>query len=106
VNGERSIPVAERRLGTSFLWSPSAQEQEILRADWEELAGVIGRGDVDRITGRLGRALQVRPKAADSRSRRLGFDSEGIPYAALPRGFYLRARFTESILRQHVHVAE
>jgi DNA mismatch repair protein MutH len=103
VDGERSIPVAQRRIGSAFLWSPSPSEEQLLRADWEELAGVIGRGDVDRITGSLGRALQVRPKAADSRARRVGFDAEGVPYAALPRGFYLRATFTEAILRQHLH---
>jgi DNA mismatch repair protein MutH len=104
IDGERTIPIAERRIGSGFLWSPSPQEQELLRFDWEELVGMIGRGDLDRITGHLGRALQVRPKAADSRARRLGFDTEGVPIAALPRGFYLRATFTEGILRRHLHL--
>lgn len=105
VDGERTIPVADRRIGSAFLWSPSPQQEATLRFDWEELAGLIGRGDVDRITGSLGKALQVRPKAADSRSRRIGFDAEGVPFAALPRGFYLRSTFTEAILREHLHVA-
>jgi DNA mismatch repair protein MutH len=104
VEGERSIPIAERRIGTSFLWSPSPEQEALLRFDWEELVGLMGRGDVDRITGSLGRALQVRPKAADSRSRRIGFDADGVPFAVLPRGFYLRATFTEEILREHLHV--
>lgn len=102
VDGERSIPIADRRIGSGFLWSPSSEEQALLRFDWEELVGVIGQGDLDRITGRLGKVLQVRPKAADSRARRVGFDADGAPFAALPRGFYLRATFTETILRQHL----
>lgn len=101
VEGERSIAVAERRIGSALLWSPSAEDEQLLRADWEELAGLIGRGETERITGHLGQVLQVRPKAASSRSRRLNYDAEGVPYAALPRGFYLRPGFTEAILRRH-----
>jgi DNA mismatch repair protein MutH len=104
VDGERAIPIGDRRIGSAFLWSPSSQQEAVLRFDWEELVGLIGRGDLDRITGSLGKALQVRPKAADSRSRRIGFDADGVPFAALPRGFYLRTSFTETILREHLHL--
>jgi DNA mismatch repair protein MutH len=104
VDGERTIPIVDRRIGSAFLWTPSPEQAATLRFDWEELAGLIGRGDVDRITGSLGKALQVRPKAADSSSRRIGFDADGVPFAALPRGFYLRTTFTEAILREHLHI--
>jgi DNA mismatch repair protein MutH len=100
VEGERAIAVPARRVGTPFLWSPSAEEERDLRFDWEELAGLIGRGDVESITGHFGRYLQVRPKAASSRARRRGVDREGAAFAALPRGFYLRATFTEKMLRE------
>lgn len=100
VEGERSIPIAARRIGTAFLWTPSAEEEAALRFDWEELSGVIGRGDVESITGHLGQLLQVRPKARDSRSRRRGIDTDGAMFAALPRGFYLRATFTERLIRE------
>jgi DNA mismatch repair protein MutH len=98
VEGAREIPVPSRRIGTAVLWSPSDEEERALRFDWEELAGVIGRGDVETLTGHLGRHLQVRPKAKDSRSRRRGVDEEGTSFAALPRGFYLRSSFTARIL--------
>jgi DNA mismatch repair protein MutH len=103
VEGERTLAVAQRRIGTALLWSPSAEDEQLLRFDWEELAGIIGSGQTERITGHLGKALQVRPKASSSHARRLSFDSEGVPYAALPRGFYLRASFTEGILRRNFH---
>jgi DNA mismatch repair protein MutH len=99
VEGERERPVAERRIGEPFLWSPSADEEADLRFDWEELSGRIGRGDVESVTGHLGRFLQVRPKAADSHSRARARDADGVAFAALPRGFYLRATFTERVVR-------
>jgi DNA mismatch repair protein MutH len=87
-----------------LLWSPSAEEEAELRFDWDELAGLIGRGDVESVTGHLGRCLQVRPKGANSRERRLAFDADGITFAALPRGFYLRPGFTERIIRAYYAV--
>jgi DNA mismatch repair protein MutH len=105
VEGERERPVAERRLGTPLLWSPSAEEERELKFDWDELAGRIGRGDVESITGHLGRYLQVRPKAADSHARRRALDADGVAFQALPRGFYLRSLFTARIVSSHYALA-
>jgi len=105
VEGTRSAAVAGRRIGTPLLWSPSPEEEADLRFDWEELAGLIGRGRVEDITGHLGRYLQVRPKAADSHARRRAFGADGASFAALPRGFYLRTSFTARMLRQHFALA-
>jgi DNA mismatch repair protein MutH len=99
VQGERQRPVPERRIGEPLLWSPNAEEEAELRFDWEELSGLIGQGKVEAVTGHLGRSLQVRPKGANSSERRLALDAEGVTFAALPRGFYLRAGFTERIIR-------
>lgn len=101
VEGVREIPVADRRIGAALLWSPDAEQEAALRFDWEELAGIIGRGDVESITAHLGRHLQVRPKAAHSHVRRRSIDAEGELIETLPRGFYLRTSFTAAILRQH-----
>jgi DNA mismatch repair protein MutH len=101
VEGDRALDVARRRVGTPFLWTPNAEDVAALRFDWEELAGIIGRGDAERITGHIGRHLQVRPKAKDSHARRRGVDADGTPYASLPRGFYLRATFTGRLLLEH-----
>lgn len=106
VEGTRSIPVAARRIGTALLWSPNPDEERDLRFDWEELAGMIGCGHVEDITGHLGRYLQVRPKARDSHARRRGVGDDGTTFSALPRGFYLRTSFTGRILQQHFALAE
>jgi DNA mismatch repair protein MutH len=101
VQGARDIPVGERLVGQPLLYRLTPEDEALLKADWEELAGVIGRGHVESLTGHLGQFLQIRPKAAHSRARRLGFDAEGVPFAALPRGFYLRPSFTRALLARH-----
>jgi DNA mismatch repair protein MutH len=101
VDGDRAIAIAERRIGQALLYELPPEDEAVLRADWEELAGSIGRGHVERVTGHVGRYLQIRPKAAHSRARRLGFDADGVPFAALPKGFYLRPSFTRALLARH-----
>jgi DNA mismatch repair protein MutH len=101
VDGDRAIPVGRRRLGAALLWSPDAEQEALLRFDWDELGGMIGRGGIESLTGHLGQCLQVRPKAAHSRVRRKAIDAEGDLTATLPRGFYLRTSFTARILQAH-----
>jgi DNA mismatch repair protein MutH len=100
IEGLRSLAVASRRIGAPILWSPSAEEESALAFDWEELAGAIGRGDVESLSGHLGRFLQVRPKAAHGGVRRRSIDAEGAMIETLPRGFYLRPRFTAAIVER------
>ena len=101
VEGERTIPVFARRLGQPLLYRLSADDEAELRRDWEELAGLIGSGHVVSLTGHLGRFLQIRPKAANSSARRVGVDADGVPFSALPKGFYLRPSFTRALLARH-----
>jgi DNA mismatch repair protein MutH len=93
------LALGARRIGAARLWSPSAAQGAALRADWEEIAGVIGRGDVEQLTGHLGHLLQIRPKAANSRVLGRARDEHGAPLRTLPRGFYLRASFTATIFK-------
>jgi DNA mismatch repair protein MutH len=50
VEGERQIPLSVRRIGSPLLWSPSDEEDEQLRQDWEELMDLIVLGKVESIT--------------------------------------------------------
>ncbi len=104
VEGTRTIPVAERRVGTALLWTLAGEEEAALRRDWDELAGWIGRGEVEALTAHVGKYLQVRPKAASSRSRRRALDGDGAVYDELPRGFYLRTQFTAHIIANNYAV--
>ncbi|PWI35321.1 DNA mismatch repair endonuclease MutH [Vibrio albus] len=101
VEGEREIPLAERKVGSPLLWTPSPEEEAELRADWEELMELIVLGQVEQITARHGEALQLRPKAANSRALTEAYSSTGKPFKTLPRGFYLRTQFTAKILERY-----
>lgn len=101
VEGERAIPLAERRIGTPLLWSPSPHEEEQLKRDWEELMDLIVLGQVERITARHGEVLQLRPKAANSRALTEAVGAHGEPILTLPRGFYLKKPFTAALLARH-----
>lgn len=95
----------DRRVGEPFFWRPSAEQEAVLRADFEEIVGLVAIGKVECLTARLGRWLQARPKAAHSRVRTRAFGEDGEPLEALPRGFYLRARFTQALLRDPATLA-
>jgi len=95
------VPIAlapPRRIQRPRLWRPSPAQERALREDWEELAGLVATGALEQLTAHRGRVLQVRPKAAHGRVRTLAPGPEETPLFALPRGFYLRARFTAGIL--------
>ncbi len=94
------------RVGRVVLWRPTPAQEAVLAADFDEIVGLIGAGGVEALTARVGRWLQARPKAAHSRARTLAFGPEGERTSALPRGFYLRARFTGAILRDPFAVPE
>lgn len=101
VQGEREIPLAERRVGSPLLWTPSAEEEAQLKADWEELMEFIVLGQISQITARHGEVLQIRPKAAHGRVLTEAYGINGRPIRTLPRGFYLRTQFTAKILERH-----
>ncbi|MCG9574653.1 DNA mismatch repair endonuclease MutH [Vibrio tubiashii] len=101
VEGEREIPLAERCVGSPLIWSPSIEEEQQLKADWEELMELIVLGRVEQINARHGEVLQLRPKAANSRVLTEAYGASGKPIKTLPRGFYLRTQFTARILENH-----
>lgn len=101
VEGERTIPLAERRVGAPLLWTPNAEEENQLRMDWEELMDLIVLGQVERITARHGEVMQLRPKAANSKALTEAIGAQGQPIMTLPRGFYLKKNFTAALLARH-----
>jgi DNA mismatch repair protein MutH len=96
--GEHGLAWQERVVGTPLLWSPSAEQDAILRGDFDDVVGLIGIGRIEELTAHRGRWLQVRPKARDGSVRTIAWGSDGEAIATVPRGFYLRARFTGALL--------
>ncbi len=98
IEGDRCIPFPHRRIGRGVLWSPSVEEASVLAKDWAELTLMISTGMLASIDASMGDYLQVRPKAANAKSLCYGFDEAGDKILTLPRGFYLRSRFTMTVL--------
>lgn len=94
----------ERLIGHALLWRPDQAQMAALQADWEELMELVSTGQVNQISARLGRYLQIRPKAANAKALTQGFNSDGEMAPTLPRGFYLRPAFTAAILKSHYHL--
>ncbi len=105
VEAAPQLPLGKRRIGTALIWSPSAEEEVLLRQDWEELTEMICMGELEQISARLGTVLQIRPKAANSRVRCRSVGASGESILTNPRGYYLRPAFTRRILERHYHHA-
>ena len=96
--GARSV--GERQVAAVRLWSPDADEEAALRADFELFVrDYYRRGRAAEITGHLGAVLQVRPKGRDADDLRDGYDAGGRPTRVGKQGFYLRPAFVARILR-------
>lgn len=104
VISERSIAIADRMVGTAFIWSPSPEEEQLLALDWQELTDMIVLGNVENIHGKHGQVLQLRPKAANSSVKTQAFNRHGQPFMTLPRGFYLKTAFTQALLNKHLRI--
>jgi DNA mismatch repair protein MutH len=91
--------LADRRIGRALLWAPTPAQEAVLAADFATIMGLVGVGRVEALDARTGRWLQARPKAAHGRVRTLAYGPDDERIEALPRGFYLRARFTGAILQ-------
>ncbi len=100
VEADPQIPLAKRRIGMGILWSPSETQSQILQQDWEELMQLIITGQFERLTAKIGTYLQIRPKAANSKTLTQASNELGAPCLTAPRGFYLRTQLTSSILQQ------
>lgn len=99
IEADTRLDFAERRVGMASLWSPTPEQTELLRQDWEELMELVVLGRWEYISAEQGTYLQIRPKAANARSLCTAFDENGNTIQTLPRGFYLRTSLTRSILQ-------
>lgn len=98
---EKSLAIGARIIGTPFLWQPSTLESQLLQQDWEEIMDMISMGHVEKINGKTGQVMQLRPKAANSKALTDAVGVDGNTIKTLPRGFYLKIPFTHRILQNH-----
>ena len=102
IEADPGILPANSRVGNAFLWSPSPKQVRVLEQDWHELIEMICFGEFDKVSAKHGEYLQIRPKAANSASLVRITLANGEPGLTLPRGFYLRTRFTNMLLDAYI----
>jgi DNA mismatch repair protein MutH len=95
------LAIASRRIGTAILWKPSDEIKNVIKQDWEELTELMTLGYFEELSATKGTYLQIRPKAANSKTfiRVLNHQKEMI--SIVPKGFYLRPILTQKILKTH-----
>jgi DNA mismatch repair protein MutH len=104
------VPIAREkelihaRIAAPFFWSPNTFEEQQLKHDWEHIMELITLGNVEQLNARLGDILQVRPKAAHAKILTETINSNGKRSRTLPRGFYLRAHFTQQLLHRYLKI--
>jgi len=86
------------RIATPFLWRMNPAQEAMLQQDWEAVMDKVSLGEIHHVSARMGEAMQVRPKAAHSRVITETINEQGEMDQTLPRGFYLRSRFTQGLL--------
>lgn len=96
VESDVSIPLTARRIGQAILWSPTREDDEAFAEDWSSFQRAA-RADFDRLDARLGRVLQLRPKARDSRTRTGATADDGSIVSVKPLGVYFRRSFTAAL---------
>lgn len=95
------VALADRHIGMPVLWQPSIEQAALLASDWQLLTDMICLGQLEQMTAHHGHCLQIRPKAANGKAQCWGINAQGERFLTLPRGFYLRARFTSDLLKSH-----
>lgn len=96
----RYFSYEERYVAGYRYWTPSKEDEKLIRADFDELYEMVATGHVDDITARTGTVIQMRPKAADGRALTDCPGPDGVLIKVRPRGFYMRRSFMESLLRK------
>lgn len=93
--------ISDRRICTPLLWRMTPEIETILKQDWEELTEYIHLGQVEKLSAHLGTYLQVRPKAANSRTLIPIINHSGETISIVPKGFYIRSQLTKLILQNY-----
>ena len=101
IEADPELPINQRRIGSAILTELSPEQDQQLKQDWQEHMELIATGRINEISAHHGTYLQIRPKAANHTALRDATDEDGQSIKTLPRGFYLRTKFTAAILNQY-----
>ncbi|RIY34115.1 hypothetical protein CKF54_01380 [Psittacicella hinzii] len=98
IEADPSIPLKQRRIGKAFFWSPTIQELQTLKQDWQTIMNFITLQDFEQLKGNIGNILCVRIKALNRNQSISSKDVDGFKINLAPLSFYLRRSFINQIL--------
>lgn len=89
-----------RQVGLAFIWQLSGPHADQLRQDWQAIHDLLAHSGIEYLSSSLGKFLQIRPKAAHGKKLQACTNTAGEAAQTLPRGFYLRSRFTQLLYNE------
>lgn len=93
--------LSERIIAHPLLWTMEKNIEAQLKRDWEELTEFLALGQFEQLRAHFGKYLHVRPKAPNSKTFIKVLNDQGQWIHTVPKGFYFRKVFTQSILESH-----
>jgi DNA mismatch repair endonuclease MutH len=98
VHRERKAPLAEMGVGHPFFWSPTSDELDGIRREWEHFRHLIEIGHARHLPpASETKYIHVRPKARDARDR----DPAPGGFDVIRKCFWLNQPYLERILDEH-----
>ena len=94
----RDAPIGEWTLGRPFFWSPTEEEERVMRSEWSMYRDLIATGRANQLpTASETRIVHVRPKARDAS------DTNYAPNVGqlVTKCFWLNRDFIEGLVRAH-----
>lgn len=91
------------RFARPFLVELTAADEMVLSEDFYELKEYLLLGKNDKASAKVGRYLQLRPKAAHSKVlQKVCLLNSEHEFYMVPKGFYLRKIFTQKLVSKHL----
>jgi len=94
----RKDKVGDYKLGNPFFWSPTPEQEAIMRKEWEMYVDLIREGKADELpTAKSRQIIHVRPHARDSRDTLPAPGGKQV----VKKSFWLNTKFLKGLLEEN-----
>ena len=102
VIAQRDMDYQDRTVAGYFFYTPSKEDLEQIKRDYDELYELVKTGQVETINARIGHIIQMRPKGADGKALTDCIGPDGEIIKTRPRGFYMRRAYTAQLVKNNL----
>ncbi|QJC37502.1 hypothetical protein GJU02_02060 [Enterobacteriaceae endosymbiont of Donacia thalassina] len=96
-----NTPILMRKIGKPFFWTPSIDEKIKLNYDWNNLMKLLILGEITNINSYNGFILLVKNKGI-KRQLTKTINSMGEIISIIPKSFYLKKKFLNSLIKRNL----